>query len=54
MKRLAVAASLAASVGASAAHAQGAAAPAAPGISDNSFLLEEAYNQERGVVQHIS
>ena len=23
-------------------------------IEDNSFLLEEAYNQERGVVQHIS
>jgi hypothetical protein len=54
MNRL-VAAFLAASVGASAAHAQGApAAPATPGISDNSFLLEEAYNQERGVVQHIN
>lgn len=26
----------------------------AGGISDNSFLIEEAYNQERGVVQHIS
>jgi len=26
----------------------------AQGISDNSFLIEEAYNQERGVVQHIS
>src|SRR5690349_3318435 len=25
-----------------------------PGIQDNSFLIEEAYNQERGVVQHIS
>jgi hypothetical protein len=25
-----------------------------PPIQDNSFLLEEAYNQERGVVQHIS
>src|SRR3989442_3471725 len=23
-------------------------------IEDNSFLIEEAYNQERGVVQHIS
>ena len=23
-------------------------------IQDNSFLVEEAYNQERGVVQHIS
>lgn len=22
-------------------------------IQDNSFLIEEAYNQERGVVQHI-
>ena len=30
-------------------------APAAPpGIQDNSFLLEEAYNQEPGVVQHIN
>ena len=27
---------------------------AAPSISDNSFLIEEAYNQEPGVVQHIS
>jgi hypothetical protein len=27
---------------------------AEPGIADNSFLLEEAYNQEAGVVQHIS
>ena len=25
-----------------------------PAIADNSFLLEEAYNQEQGVVQHIS
>ena len=31
-----------------AAHAQ-----AAPPIADNSFLIEEAYNQEAGVVQHI-
>ncbi|MFB3813811.1 MAG: hypothetical protein ACE14L_06840 [Terriglobales bacterium] len=33
------------------------APPAAPGpspIQDNSFLVEEAYNQEDGVVQHIS
>jgi hypothetical protein len=28
--------------------------PATPGIADNSFLLEEAYNQEAGVVQHIN
>lgn len=26
----------------------------APPIADNSFLIEEAYNQEYGVVQHIS
>jgi hypothetical protein len=25
-----------------------------PGIQDNSFLIEEAYNQEYGVVQHIN
>ena len=31
-----------------------AAATKAPGIQDNSFLIEEAYNQDRGVVQHIS
>ena len=28
--------------------------PPPPGIQDNSFLIEEAYNQEEGVVQHIS
>lgn len=28
--------------------------PLAGQIQDNSFLIEEAYNQERGVVQHIS
>jgi hypothetical protein len=27
--------------------------PLAAGIQDNSFFIEEAYNQERGVVQHI-
>jgi hypothetical protein len=31
-----------------------AQSPSAPGISDNSFLIEEAYNQDPGVVQHIS
>ena len=31
----------------------GAAAQVEP-IADNSFLIEEAYNQERGVVQHIN
>src|SRR3954465_11545606 len=25
-----------------------------PSIQDNSFLIEEAYNQEDGVIQHIS
>lgn len=25
-----------------------------PAIQDNSFLVEEAYNQEKGIVQHIS
>jgi hypothetical protein len=35
--------------------AAGAAPPDEPGpIQDNSFLIEEAYNQEPGVVQHIS
>ncbi|HEY1251253.1 MAG TPA: transporter [Thermoanaerobaculia bacterium] len=27
---------------------------AVPGIQDNSFLIEEAYNQDAGVVQHIN
>ena len=35
----------------------GAQAPASPSlppaIEDNSFFIEEAYNQERGVVQHV-
>ncbi|MBA3646365.1 MAG: transporter [Gemmatimonadaceae bacterium] len=37
-------------------RAQSAATDSAktPGIQDNSFLIEEAYNQEAGVVQHIS
>src|SRR5687768_2707678 len=34
--------------------AQSSPAPEAPGIQDNSFLIEEAYNQEQGIVQHIS
>ena len=34
---------------AGAAAGQDASAP----IQDNSFLIEEAYNQERGVVQHL-
>src|SRR5574341_420745 len=37
------------------AAAAGGAEPAIPidGIADNSFLIEEAYNQEEAVVQHI-
>lgn len=35
-------------------HSQGAAPTAKAPIADNSFFLEEAYNQEAGVVQHIS
>ena len=31
-----------------------ASAPEEPGIQDNSFLVEEAYNQDPGVVQHIN
>src|SRR5262245_5706009 len=30
-----------------------ASEPVAKGIQDNSFFVEEAYNQEPGVVQHI-
>jgi hypothetical protein len=36
------------------ATAQAKTAPAPAPIKDNSFLIEEAYNQEAGVVQHIS
>ena len=36
------------------AGAQQSAAQDAKPIQDNSFLIEEAYNQERGVVQHIN
>jgi hypothetical protein len=34
--------------------ALGPSSAAAQAIADNSFLVEEAYNQEAGVVQHIS
>ena len=37
----------------SAAAARGAEPTAIDGIADNSFLIEEAYNQEPGVIQHI-
>lgn len=36
------------------AHAQQRDTTSPPPIMDNSFLVEEAYNQESGVVQHIS
>jgi hypothetical protein len=38
------------------AHSPGQKGPSSgpPGIQDNSFLVEEAYNQNFGVVQHIS
>jgi len=38
------------------AHAQAPAKPdsATPVVQDNSFLMEEAYNQEKGIVQHIN
>lgn len=45
---------LVAALGAAAARAQVPAPAAKPPIADNSFFLEEAYNQEAGVVQHIS
>jgi len=36
-------------------HAQSSPpSPPPPPIEDNSFLVEEAYNQERGIVQHVS
>ena len=35
-------------------HAQSTSDSTTKPISDNSFLVEEAYNQEAGVVQHIS
>ncbi len=37
-----------------AASGPGPAPDPGPAIADNSFLIEEAYNQEAGVVQHIS
>jgi hypothetical protein len=35
-------------------HPQNTPAPKPKPIQDNSFLIEEAYNQEEGVVQHIN
>ena len=40
-------------LGASGLAAAAAAQDASPPIQDNSFLIEEAYNQEPGVVQHL-
>lgn len=55
MWRLTTAAALVVTVAARTAAAQqnGATPPPEP-IRDNSFLIEEAYNQDPGVVQHIS
>jgi hypothetical protein len=41
-------------IGVNATSQQSPAPAAEPGIQDNSFLVEEAYNQNFGVVQHIS
>lgn len=41
-------------LGSSSVGQQDPPASAIPGIQDNSFLVEEAYNQNYGVVQHIS
>jgi len=49
---LAMALAAAHPLGAQESGASGAARP--PAIEDNSFFIEEAYNQEEGVVQHIS
>lgn len=56
LKLAAIAALIAPLCAASIAGAQttGASQWAEPAIADNSFLVEEAYNQEPGVVQHIS
>lgn len=40
-------------VSSAAARGESGAARNVTGIMDNSFLVEEAYNQEAGVVQHI-
>ncbi len=45
---------LALALSADSAMAQAAAAEEPAPIQDNSFLIEEAYNQESGVVQHVS
>jgi hypothetical protein len=50
----ALAAAAVCSVVAVAAHAEEKDPRPAAGIQDNSFLIEEAYNQETGVIQHIS
>ena len=54
MRLLFILAQLLAVLVASAAGQAARSASEAPPIQDNSFLVEEAYNQERGVVQHIN
>jgi hypothetical protein len=53
LSRRCLAASIALSLLAASA-ALGDSAGTKPPIQDNSFLIEEAYNQEKGVVQHVS
>ena len=53
LRLVAACASLAAALVASAGLAAEAPKRPVDGIMDNSFLVEEAYNQEAGVVQHI-
>jgi hypothetical protein len=52
--RLTLALSLCVAATASAQARPAGASQASKPIQDNSFLLEEAYNQEAGVIQHIS
>lgn len=54
MRLLAMGLSITACLVAAAVLAEADGDDAAPGIQDNSFLIEEAYNQDPGVVQHIS
>ena len=52
LRHLAPAAVILSALGFSVASGADAERPA-KGVQDNSFLVEEAYNQEAGVVQHI-
>jgi hypothetical protein len=54
MKKIYILLPLVVSVLAASARADDKDRRPAAGIQDNSFLIEEAYNQEPGVVQHIT